>query len=57
MLPGAFVGARAVVERSIVMGRVGEHASLQRVVVGADGVISDNEQLTDVRRPDPDELP
>jgi mannose-1-phosphate guanylyltransferase len=57
VLPGARIGADAVVGRSIVMGHVGDRARAERAVVGAAGVVHDDEHVADVRRPDPEELP
>ena len=54
MLPGARVGARAVVEGSVVMGGVGERATASRSVIGAEGVVEAGSTLVDSRLPDPD---
>lgn len=53
ILPGAHVGARARVEESLVMGKISDGASVTRVVVGADGVVSTGETLVDCSIPDP----
>ena len=53
VLPGAHVGAGAIVEDSIVAGVVGRGARLVRTVVGADGKIPDGEHLNDARVPEP----
>lgn len=53
VLPGAVVGADAVVADSVVMGRVGERARLESCVVGALGEVAPDERLVGVRRPDP----
>lgn len=52
LLPGASVGAGATVRESLVMGHVGAQATIERVVVGVDGIVDDGERLTDVRRPE-----
>jgi len=54
LLPRAVVEAGALVEDSVVMGRVGEGAHVRRSVLGAVGVVAPGEQLEDVRRPDSD---
>ncbi|MEN9644972.1 MAG: hypothetical protein RL238_1641 [Actinomycetota bacterium] len=54
LLPGAVVAAGAVVADSVVMGRVGEGATLRDSVLGADGVVADGEHVQGERRPDPD---
>jgi mannose-1-phosphate guanylyltransferase len=53
ILPGAVIGVGAVVEASIVMGTVGEGATICRTVVGADGKIPGGEHLSDARIPEP----
>jgi mannose-1-phosphate guanylyltransferase len=45
LLPTARVGAGAVVERSLVMGRVGANARATDSMVGADGVVADGDVL------------
>lgn len=54
VLPGARLGARVRLERSLVMGTVGEGSSLVDCVVGADGTVAARSQLEGVRIPDPD---
>lgn len=39
ILPGAFIGAGAQVESSLVMGRVESEATVNEAIVGADGVV------------------
>jgi mannose-1-phosphate guanylyltransferase len=53
VLPGATVGAEAVVEDSIVMGAVGARARAVRAVVGAGAIIPDGESAVDTRIPAP----
>jgi mannose-1-phosphate guanylyltransferase len=53
LLPGATVGAEAVVEESIVMGSVGDRARAVRAVVGAGAIIADGESALDTRIPAP----
>jgi mannose-1-phosphate guanylyltransferase len=53
LLPGARVGADAVVERSVVMGGVGRNAVAVDAVIGADAVVPDGCQLVDARLPEP----
>ena len=55
VLPGAFIGARSQVESSIVMGRVGEDATLIEAVVGAEGVVADGDVVAHSSVPDPGE--
>lgn len=54
VLPGAHVGARVRLERSLVMGHVGEGASLVDCVVGADADVPAGSMLEGVRVPDPE---
>ena len=51
LLPGADVGAGALVEDSIVAGVIGQEARISRTVVGSDAKIADREQLHDARVP------
>jgi mannose-1-phosphate guanylyltransferase len=53
VLPGAHVGPAVRLERSLVMGTVGEGASLVDCVVGADGVVPARAQLVAAKVPDP----
>jgi mannose-1-phosphate guanylyltransferase len=53
VLPGATVGAEAVVEDSIVMGAVGARACAVRAVVGAGAIIADGESAVDTSIPAP----
>ena len=52
--PLVWIGVGAVVRDSVVMGRIGDGASVERCVIGADAVVEAGEQLADMRRPDPD---
>jgi mannose-1-phosphate guanylyltransferase len=54
VLSGAVIDAGAVVIDSVVMGRVGARAEIRGVVLGADAVVADDEQVRNERRPDPD---
>jgi mannose-1-phosphate guanylyltransferase len=56
LLPGAHIGARVRLERSLVMGSVGDGASLVDCVVGLDGHVSPNASLVGVKVPDPSEV-
>lgn len=56
ILDGAVIGRDAIVTGSVVMGVVGDGASLTESVIGADGVVAAGEYSVDVRRPDPDDL-
>lgn len=51
VLPGARIGARARLVDSIVMGVVGDDASLDDVVVGVDGEVADGENVEHTTRP------
>ena len=53
VLPGAQVGASARLERCLVMGRVGQGATLADCVVGADGEVEPRAHLVGARIPDP----
>jgi mannose-1-phosphate guanylyltransferase len=53
VLPGASIGASAIVEDSIVAGTIGAGAVVVRTVVGAEAKIPDGEQLHDARVPEP----
>jgi mannose-1-phosphate guanylyltransferase len=53
ILPGAHVGARVRVEESLVMGTIEDAASVTRVVIGADGVVSSGQTVSDCAIPDP----
>lgn len=57
VLPGARVGEDTTIVDSAVMGAVGDGATLERAIVGAEGEIPAGAQLTDVRVPDPDAPP
>jgi mannose-1-phosphate guanylyltransferase len=52
ILPGAHVGARARVEESLVMGKIEDRASVTRCVVGAEGVVTDGQEVRDCSIPD-----
>lgn len=45
VLPGAFIGAGAQVESSLVMGRVESDATVMEAIVGADGVVPAGDHL------------
>lgn len=45
VLPGAFIGARAQVESSLIMGRVGTDATVIDSIIGANGVLDDDDHL------------
>ncbi len=45
ILPGAFIGARAQVESSLVMGRVGEDATVIESIIGVDGSLDADDHL------------
>jgi ADP-glucose pyrophosphorylase len=53
LLDGARVGAGARVVGSVIMGRVDDGASVERSVIGAEGVVVADEVLVGVKRPDP----
>ena len=55
ILPDAHIGNRVKLERSLVMGVVGNESSLRDCVIGADAVIAPNTELVDTRVPNPDE--
>lgn len=55
VLPDAHIGDRVKLERSLVMGIVGNDSSLKDCVIGADAVIAPNSELIDTRVPHPDE--
>lgn len=54
VLPGAHIGPRVRLERSLIMGTVGSGAALTDCVVGADTLVSANAALSGVRLPDPE---
>jgi mannose-1-phosphate guanylyltransferase len=54
VLAGAVIGENAEVVGSIVMGRVGAGATVDRCVLGSDGVVVAGECVTGERRPPPD---
>lgn len=54
LLHGSHVAPGAVVEDSVVMGRVGNGAHLVSCVIGAGAEVADGEELHGIRRPDPD---
>jgi mannose-1-phosphate guanylyltransferase len=51
LLPGAVIDARAVVTNSVVMGRIGEGATVNGCVIGLHGVVAPGEHLSDEYRP------
>jgi len=53
VLPGAHIGARVRLERSLVMGSIGAESSLTDCVVGADVHVAPFSQLADAKVPDP----
>ena len=53
VLPGAHIGARVRLERSLVMGSIGAESSLTDCVVGADVHVAPFSQLVDSKVPDP----
>lgn len=54
VLPRAHIGARVKVERSLVMGTVGEGASLVDCVIGVEGQVAAGSSLVGARIPDPE---
>ena len=54
LLPGARVGANAVVERSAVMGEVGPHARVESCLVGAGHMVASGASLRGARVPEDD---
>ncbi len=54
LLPGAIVGEQAIIEDSIVMGRIGDGAHVCRVVVGQRGEVAAAARLDGVRVPAPE---
>ena len=54
VLPGANIGARVRLERSLVMGSIGAEASLIDCVVGADAYVAPFSQLANAKVPDPE---
>ena len=54
VLPGAHIGARVRLERSLVMGSIGAEASLVDCVVGADAQVAPFSQLSNAKVPDPE---
>jgi mannose-1-phosphate guanylyltransferase len=54
LLPGARVGAHAVVERSAVMGEVGPHARVESCLVGAGHMVASGASLRGARVPEDD---
>lgn len=53
VLPGAHIGPRVRLERSLVMGSIGTESSLTDCVVGADTHVAPFSQLTNAKVPDP----
>ncbi|MGB0112505.1 MAG: NDP-sugar synthase [Ilumatobacteraceae bacterium] len=53
LLPGAVIGAAATVERSLVMGRVGDGASVLDSMIGAEGEVAAGGRLVDGVSPSP----
>ncbi len=54
LLPGAHIGNRVRLERSLVMGHVGDDAVLVDCVVGADGIIAAGQQMSGAKIPSPE---
>lgn len=54
LLPGARLAPRVRLERSIVMGSVGEGSTLVDCVVGAEGAVPPHSELAGERVPDPE---
>ena len=54
ILPGAHIGARVRLERSLVMGNVGDDSSLIDCVIGADAQVLPHTQLISAKVPDPE---
>ena len=54
LLPGAVVGRRAVVANSVIMGKIGEDASVTNSVLGLYGRVAPGEQLSGEYRPPAD---
>lgn len=54
LLPGAHVGNRVRLERCLIMGTVGDDASLVDCVVGADGVVAAGQVLMAEKIPSPE---
>ena len=54
LLPGAVVQSGARVEGSLVMGTVGNGASIRQCIVGADGSVPSNLSVTDMKFPSED---
>ena len=55
ILPDAHVGDRVRLERSLVMGVVGNDSALTDCVIGADAVVPTHSELVKTRIPNPDE--
>lgn len=45
VLPGAFIGERAQVESSLVMGRIEADATVIEAIIGADGVVAEGDHV------------
>ena len=54
LLPGARIGDRVRLERCLVMGTVGDDASLSDCVIGADGVVANGSVLMAEKIPSPE---
>ncbi len=55
LLPGAVLGERVRLERTMVMGSVSSESSLTDCVIGADVVVASGSQLVSTRIPDPEQ--
>ena len=55
LLPGAHIAPRVRLERSMVLGTVGEGASLTDCVIGSDGRVPPGASLTGAKVPDPEQ--
>ncbi|CAN5555505.1 NDP-sugar synthase [soil metagenome] len=53
VLAVAVIADHAVVERSVVMGRIGRSAVVRDSVIGVDGVVADHGEVLDARVPEP----
>lgn len=54
ILPGAHIGARVRLDRSLVMGNIGDDSSLVNCVIGADAHVPSHSQLVDAKVPSPE---
>lgn len=54
VLPRAVIGDRVRIEQSLVMGHVGDDATLRHCVIGVDGQVPSGSDLAHARVPDPE---